>query len=84
MIDLIGRLPTHGKRSSSSRRMIFSEWLAAQLTENLPNHSRAIASKVSGDCVFSICLFAPGSTPRARRRRASSRRSRACRRETSG
>src|SRR6266404_4316422 len=80
----MGIEPTHGNTQISSRRMTLLEYPAAQLGENLSNHSRAMASNVSPLASFSVRRFALGSIPFARSRRAWSRRSRASLRETSG
>ncbi|MDB5875691.1 MAG: hypothetical protein JWQ07_5133 [Ramlibacter sp.] len=51
-----GSLPIQGNTSRSSRRMILSAWLGTLRGENLANHSRATASKLSA---FSRAALAP-------------------------
>jgi hypothetical protein len=45
--------------------MILDEWLGAQFAENLVNHSRATASKLSLSAIFSALRFALGPIPLA-------------------
>ena len=67
MISTIGRLPTHGNRSFSKRRMMRSPWLATQFGENFACHSRAMASKLSAPPWASLPALraSPGSIPEA-------------------
>jgi hypothetical protein len=55
--------PIHGNTQISSLRMTLVEYPAAQLGENLSNHSRPIASNVSPPVIFSARRFAAGSMP---------------------
>ena len=87
-ISPMGLLPIHGKTFFSSRLITFALWLSAQFGECLANHSRATTSKLLACRSALVALitlrYSLGSTSLASSFRASSRRSRASFRETSG
>lgn len=84
----MGRFPMSGKMSRSSRRMILLPCASTQFWEYFSYHSRDTASKLLAACSwrsdFCALRLWPGSIRFASSFRASSRRSRASFRPTSG